>query len=173
MSNCNETALPPATLAAIIDHARETGATTRKAVAIAADASEEMVRRWEEGQLPKLRPFKRLIARANLLPDSLKTMMLDWFLRGTGWRAVPVDEADRTVLDHNGDGIVDAKDTGAFVTHGICVAGQVLETLLDYDGGNDAERASLLSQLYMHREQVDRAIDSLKFDNPNRMRVAR
>lgn len=173
MATFTETnSLPPATLSGIIDEARERGVTTRKALAIAADASEEMVRRWEGKQLPKLRPFKRLVSRSNLLPESLKRMMLEWFFRGTGWQAVPVAESDRTVLDANGDGVVDVKDTGAFVTHGLCVAGQVLETLLDFSG-NEAERAQVRSALHEHRDAVQRAIDSLDFENPNRMRVAR
>jgi len=149
-----------ATLRATLDEAIESGVTTRKAIGIAAGADDEMVRRWLSGQMPKLNRFRALISGC-LIPGALQDAVVDWFLRTTNYRAVRATAIDRTVLDHDANGIVDANDTLSFGIAALAKGAEAMDEIVSRARNgklNEADKATVLAVLYDQKAHIEKQI---------------
>lgn len=165
---------PTSTFRELIQHACDTNVTTRKALAIASECDEETVRRWLSGQIPATRCLRRMLSRASLLPHGLKLAMAEWFLRGSDFAAVDASSPDRTVLDPNCDGIVDAKDVSVFALQSIERAANAAGELRKAVAGgrlNEAERSAARAALHEAVAAANNALAALDHDGTVRLAV--
>jgi hypothetical protein len=170
MSNSTQTqdAAHLTTVRSILWHAIDYGVTTRKALALSADSSEEMVGRVLAGQAPKLMVFRRWVGEASPLPKSLKDQLMGWFHRTTAYAAVGrgVGAGDE-LLDHNGDGLVDARDVLGIKIDAAAKGAEAMAALSEamLDGElNESERGKVRGLLHDMATLIDRATEAL--DHP-------
>jgi hypothetical protein len=161
-----------ATFRAILDEAIESGQTTRKAIGMAAEADDDMVRRWLSGQMPKLKNLRALLA-SDLLPIALLDAIADWLVRRSPYRMVRTAELDLTTIDHDCNGIVDKHDTAA---HVIAAAAKAIDALDQLNGPvvagecNEAKKAQLSATLYDLKAKLEKGL--LTIEQPT-MRLAK
>jgi hypothetical protein len=154
------------TVRAILQDAIDEDVTTRKAIGAAVEAEDEMVRRWLAGQLPKLPKFRLLIS-SPILPTTLQDSLADWFCRPTNYRMVRATEMDRTALDPNGDGIIDANDTLAFNVAAIVKGTEAMELLANqaHRGRlSEGQKATLRAIFFDQKLHVEKCL--LTLDEP-------